>query len=98
MRRVTLEILGKTMLDYDLTPHLRTFADASEAAVAMVEKVLRPWGPAVEKLPLPTARRFRQQREQLFKLVGEIIARRRAQVAGGDLISLMLRRQAEVGS
>ncbi|MEA2592964.1 MAG: hypothetical protein QOD62_2795, partial [Actinomycetota bacterium] len=57
MRRVTLEILGKAILDYDLVPHLRTFADASEAAVAMVEKVLRPWGPAVEKLPLPTARR-----------------------------------------
>jgi len=45
MRRVTLEILGKAILDYDLVPHLRTFADASEAAVAMVEKVLRPWAP-----------------------------------------------------
>jgi cytochrome P450 len=98
MRRVTLEILGKAMLDYDLVPYLQTFVDASEAAVAMVEKVLRPWGPAVEKLPLPTARRFRQHREQLFALVDEMIAKRRADVDDGDLISLMLRKQAEVGS
>jgi len=45
MRRVTLEILGKAILDYDLVPHLRTFADASEAAVAMVEKVTTAVGP-----------------------------------------------------
>jgi cytochrome P450 len=100
MRRVTLEILGKAILDYDLVPHLRTFADASEAAVAMVEKVLRPWGPAVEKLPLPTARRFRRHRAQLFTLVDDIIARRRTALGDQDhdLISLMLRKQAEVGS
>ena len=99
MMRVTLEILGKAILDYDLMPHLRTFAGAIDAAVAMVEKVMRPWGPAVEKLPLPTARRFRQHREQLFTLVDEIIAKRRANLDGsGDLISLMLRKQAEVGS
>ena len=98
MRRVTLEILGKAILDYDLVPHLQTFVDASEAAVAMVEKVLRPWGPAVERLPLPTARRFRQHREQLFTLVDEMIAKRRAELGDGDLISLMLRKQAEVGS
>jgi cytochrome P450 len=99
MMRVTLEILGRAILDYDLVPHLRTFADAIDAAVAMVEKVLRPWGPALEKLPLPTARRFRQRREQLFTLVDEIIAKRCANLdGGGDLISLMLRKQAEIGS
>jgi cytochrome P450 len=98
MMHLTLTILGDAILDYDLAGHVDTFADALDAAVDMVEQVLRPWGPMLEKLPLPVMRRFRSTRERLYTLCDEIIAKRRANLDGGDdLISLMLGRQAEMG-
>ncbi|MGH2688706.1 MAG: cytochrome P450 [Actinomycetota bacterium] len=98
MMHVTLRILGDAILDYDLSSHVHTFADALDAAVDMVEQILRPWGPMLEKLPIPVMRRFRATRERLYTVCDEIIEKKRANLNGSDdLISLMLHKQAELG-
>jgi cytochrome P450 len=98
MMHVTLRILGDAILDYDLSSHVHTFADALDAAVDMVEQILRPWGPMLEKLPIPVMRRFRATRERLYAVCDEIIEKKRANLNGSDdLISLMLHKQAELG-
>lgn len=101
MMHVTLTILGEAILDHDLSAHVHTFADALDAAVDMVEQVLRPWGKMLERLPIPVMRRFRSTRERLYTVCDEIIAKKRANLNGadltGDLVSLMLNRQAELG-
>jgi cytochrome P450 len=98
MMHVTLRILGDAILDFDLSSHVHTFADALDAAVDMVEQVLRPWGPMLEKLPIPVMRRFRATRDHLYAVCDEIIEKKRANLNGSDdLISLMLHKQAELG-
>ena len=98
MMHLTLRILGDAILDYDLSSHVHTFADALDAAVDMVEQILRPWGPMLEKLPIPVMRRFRATRERLYTVCDEIIEKKRANLNGSDdLISLMLHKQAELG-
>jgi cytochrome P450 len=98
MMHVTLRILGDAILDFDLSSHVHTFADALDAAVDMVEQVLRPWGPMLEKLPIPVMPRFRATRDHLYAVCDEIIEKKRANLNGSDdLISLMLHKQAELG-
>jgi len=98
MMHLTLTILGKAIIGVDLEPHVGTFHEALDAAVEMVELVLKPWGRYVERLPVPLVRRFRATREKLFALVGQIIEDGRANLNGqGDLVSILLRHQAELG-
>jgi enediyne biosynthesis protein E7 len=92
MTRLTIGVLGRTLLDADLTP-LRMLGDAFEVAQdqAMFEMVTL--GALPLWLPLPRNRRFRAARGQLHDAVSTLIAGHAGAggSAGDDVISLLLR-------
>jgi cytochrome P450 len=91
MTRLTMNVLGKTLLDADLTP-LRMLGPAFEVAQdqAMFEMVTL--GALPLWLPLPRNRRFRAARRQIDDSVRALVASRgRDRVHGDDdVISLLL--------
>jgi cytochrome P450 len=94
MTRLTIGILGRTLLDVDLTSMLDMLGDAFEVAQdqAMFEMVTL----GVVPLWLPLARnfRFRAARRQLREAVRTLVAereRRGGTHQAGDVISLLLR-------
>jgi cytochrome P450 len=98
MMALTLTVLGKAVIGVELEPHIHTFAEALDAAVDMVELVLKPWGRYMERLPVPLVRRFRATRDRLFAFVDQIIEDRRANLNGqNDLVAILLGHQAELG-
>ena len=92
MTRLTIGVLGRTLLDADLTP-LRMLGGAFEVAQdqAMFEMVTLDALPLW--LPLPRNRRFRAARRQLQDSVRTLIAERERDGTphGNDVISLLLR-------
>jgi enediyne biosynthesis protein E7 len=91
MTRLTMNVLGKTLLDADLTP-LRMLGPAFEVAQdqAMFEMVTL--GALPLWLPLPRNRRFRAARRQLDDSVRALLAARGRDSGhgGDDVISLLL--------
>jgi cytochrome P450 len=99
MMRLTLAVVAKTLFSADVT----TDADAIGAALTQVmvlfDMVLMPFSEWIEKLPLPSVRRFEKARDFLDKTIYGIIAERRASKEDkGDLLSMLLLAQDEDGS
>jgi enediyne biosynthesis protein E7 len=89
MTRLTMTILGKTLLDADLTP-FRMLGPAFEVAQdqAMFEMVTL--GALPLWLPLPRHRRFRQARRRIEDVVEALVASRaHGGQQDGDMISLL---------
>lgn len=86
MTRLTMSVLGKTLLDADLTP-FRVLGPAFEIAQdqAMFEMVTL--GALPLWLPLPRHRRFRSARRQIEEVVEVLIASRAH--AGDGMLSLL---------
>ncbi|MFG3407988.1 cytochrome P450 [Streptomyces sp. NPDC048142] len=90
---LTLGVLGRTLLDSDLTPH-HTLAPAFEKVQdqAMLEMVsqgtLPPW------LPLPPQNRFRKARRELHRIADQLITDRTTRITHGepadDALSLII--------
>ncbi|MCX7789625.1 MAG: cytochrome P450 [Chloroflexaceae bacterium] len=91
MMRLTLRIAGDTLFGAD------TDATAAEVAAAMHDLlelfvlVPLPFSETLERLPLPSVRRFHAARERLDRIIYDLIARRRACGEDrGDLLSMLL--------
>ncbi len=91
MTRLTLRVLGKTLLDADLSP-FSVLGEAFEVAQdhAMFEMVTLGMLPLW--LPLPRNRRFRAARRQLEDVVFSLVAQheKASPRGGGDVISRLL--------
>jgi cytochrome P450 len=93
MMRLTLAIIGKTMFDADV----EAAADEVGAALTTTMKLFRtlmlplPFLELIERLPLPSARRFQRAKDQLDAIIYRMIdARRQSGTDRGDLLSMLL--------
>ena len=100
LRRLTLGIVGETMFgatDGSAAADVREFIDAGAALFGPLTFFL-PFVRLMERLPLPSARRFVAARVRLDTRVYRMLRERRASgVDRGDLLSMLLLAQDEDG-
>jgi cytochrome P450 len=99
MMRLALAIVGRTLFN---APVDSEKADEIGAALTQVfdlfQRLLMPFSEWLEKLPLPSVRRFERARDQLDRIIYRLIAERRASGRDtGDLLSMLLLAQDEEG-
>lgn len=98
MRRLTLGVVGETMFgatDGDAADDVRGFIDAGGALFGPLTFFFAPF---MERLPLPSARRFIATRQRLDARVYRMLHERRASgVDHGDLLSMLLLAQDAEG-
>jgi cytochrome P450 len=98
MARLTLDNVGRTLFDADVVGEAREIGEALTGALDGVSRLVYPWGHLLDRLPLPSTRRFRAACERLDATIYRLIAERRAAGAtGSDLLSLLLSAQDEGG-
>jgi cytochrome P450 len=95
MMQLTLQIVGKTLFDADMTGDARevgaAFATALESLQARISGM---WMLLPDSVPTPTMLRLRHAIRRLDELVYRIIGERRASDQDrGDLLSLLPRRE-----
>jgi cytochrome P450 len=93
MASLTLAIVGETLFgaDVDAETSARVTAALTET-LSMFDRVYSPVFRLLVRLPTPTMRRYRRVETDLNDVIGDLIARRRAEgTDGDDLLSLLLR-------
>jgi len=96
MNRLTLAIVAKTLFSADVSAEADDIRGAMSEVLGLFETVLLPFSEWIEKLPLPSVRRFERARAVLDKIIYRIIAERRASGRDqGDLLSMLLLAQEE---
>jgi cytochrome P450 len=99
MMRLTLAVVAKTLFSADVTTEADNIGAALTQVMVLFDMVLMPFSEWIEKLPLPSVRRFEKARDFLDKTIYGIIAGRRASKEDkGDLLSMLLLAQDEDGS
>ncbi len=98
MMRLTLAIAGKTLFDADVESEADEIGDALSQTMQQFNRLTLPFSQLMEKLPLPSTRRFLKGRERLDKTIYQIIEeRRRSGRDHGDLLSMLVSARDEEG-
>lgn len=96
MNRLTLSIVARTLFSVDVSSEADEIRAALTEVLGLFETVLLPFSEWLEKLPLPSVRRFERARALLDKIIYRIISERRASGRDeGDLLSMLLLAQDE---
>ena len=96
MTRLTLEIVARTLFSADVTSEADEIGAALTQVMELFETMLAPFSEWLEKLPLPSVRRFERARDRLDQTIYRIISERRASGQDtGDLLSMLLLAQDE---
>jgi cytochrome P450 len=91
MNRLTLAIVARTLFSADVSSEADDIGTALTEVLGLFETVLLPFSEWLEKLPLPSVRRFERARDQLDRTIYRIIEeRRKSGVDTGDLLSTLL--------
>jgi cytochrome P450 len=100
MMRLTLAIVAETLFGADVEAEAQEIGQAIATSMELFRSYMSlPFAPLLERLPLPSTRRFLKARTRLDTTIYRLIAQRRA--AGedrGDLLSMLLLAQDEEGS
>ncbi len=98
MMRLTLDLVGRTLFSSDVDSEAEEIGTALNQVFGLFEVILMPFSEWLEKLPLPSVRRFKQARARLDQTIYRLIAERRANPRDtGDLLSMLLLAQDEEG-
>jgi cytochrome P450 len=98
MARLTLAVVAKTLFNADVTSEADNIGAALTQVMILFDLVVMPFSEWIEKLPLPSIRRFHSARDFLDQTIYRIIAERRASKEDtGDLLSMLLLAQDEDG-
>jgi cytochrome P450 len=98
MTRLTLAIVARTLFSADVDSEADEIGTALTEVLGLFETVLLPFSEWLEKLPLPSVRRFERARDRLDRTIYRIIEERRAsKVDQGDLLSMLLLSQDDDG-
>ncbi len=98
MMRLTLAVVGKTLFSADVESEAPEIGDALTTVLKMFRLLMMPFSEYLEKLPLPSMRRFEKARDRLDSTIyGLIQERRRSGRDMGDLLSMLLLAQDEEG-
>ncbi|HLX45637.1 MAG TPA: cytochrome P450 [Bryobacteraceae bacterium] len=99
MNRLTLAIVARTLFSADVSSEADEIGSALTEVLGLFEMVLMPFSEWIEKLPLPSVRRFEKARARLDQTIYRMIAERRASGEDkGDLLSMLLLAQDEDAS
>ncbi len=92
MNRLTLAIVAKTLFSADVDSEADEIGAALTEVLGLFETVLLPFSEWLEKLPLPSVKRFKSARDRLDQTIYRIIEQRRASgdADTGDLLSTLL--------
>ncbi len=95
MMALTLRIVAKTLFDAEVESEVAELGRAMDITVGMFSRAMAPWGPLLNRLPLPSNFRFRAARATLFSTIERLIAQRRTEQREGvlrrDLLSTLVR-------
>lgn len=99
MTRLTLSIVGKTLFSADIEAAASEIGEAMTTVLKMFRMLMMPFSEYLERLPLPSMRRFEKARTHLNTTIYSLIRERRESHADtGDLLSmLLLARDEETG-
>lgn len=96
MMRLTLYIVAKTLFGANVEDEADEIGAAMTTMISMFNLLMLPFSELLEKLPLPQAKRFRQAKETVDRVIYQIIRDRRESGAdAGDLLSMLLLAQDE---
>jgi cytochrome P450 len=99
MMRLTLAVVAKTLFSADVEAEAAAIGESLSAVLHLFYLVVMPFSRIIERLPLPSVRRFEQGKKRLDEIIYRIIAQRRAsQEDHGDLLSMLLLAEDEEGS
>jgi cytochrome P450 len=91
MMRLTLAVVGKTLFSAEVEEEASEIGDALTTVLKMFRMLMMPFSEYLEKLPLPSVRRFDKARARLDQTIyGLIHERRRSREDTGDLLSMLL--------
>ena len=100
MMALTLAIVAGTLFDADVSDDTNEVAEALEAAFQAVSLGFGfgPFAAVLDRLPLPSRRRFFRAKTKLYAIIDRIVAdRRRTGEDRGDLLSMLLSAQDDEG-
>ena len=96
MMRLTLSVVGKTLFSADVESEASEIGAALTTVLKMFRMLMMPFSEYLEKLPLPSIRRFDKARARLDQTIyGMIGERRKSGEDTGDLLSMLLLAQDE---
>jgi cytochrome P450 len=97
MTRLTLAVVGRVLFAADLEGEAAEVGWALTDAIESLQRFMLPFYGALERLPLPGPRRVRASRRRLDLTIYRLLAERRANPGGADLLSLLLEARDEHG-
>ena len=99
MMRLTLAIVGRTLLDADVERDAAEVGEALTTATELFDRFLVPGAPLLARLPLPASRRIRSSQMRLDAIVQRMIDERRENPGRhGDLLTMLLEARDEDGT
>ncbi len=99
MMRLTLAVVAKTLFSADVEAEAAAIGESLTAVLHLFDLVMMPFSQVVERLPLPSVRRFEQGKKRLDEIIYRIIdERRRSGDDTGDLLSMLLLAEDEEGT
>jgi cytochrome P450 len=92
MSRLTLAIVGRTLFDSDVESEAEEIGAALTTAIGLFGRTFSlPFFQVVDRLPLPSNRRFAKARARIDATIGRLVAeRRRAPGGRTDLLTLLV--------
>ena len=98
MMRLTLGIVGQTLLGAEVDADAKRVRDALHTVMHSFPMMMLPFSAFLQRLPLPVMRRMRAARAELDGIIYALIAERRADGTDhGDLLSMLLAAQDPEG-
>ncbi|HEY3738295.1 MAG TPA: cytochrome P450 [Bryobacteraceae bacterium] len=99
MMRLTLAVVAKTLFNADVDHEAADIGESLSAVLEIFNTVLLPFSEYIQKLPLPSIKRFERARDRLDQTIYRIIAERRQSAEDhGDLLSILLMAKDEDGT
>ncbi len=91
LTELTLAIIARTVFDVALDAEVITvIRTAMVRHQPAMSRLASPVGRALDRLPLPSTRRWRRDQARINRLLYELIAARRSEPGGRDVLSLLL--------
>jgi cytochrome P450 len=99
MMRLTLAIVARTLFSADVESDAPAIGEALTNVLHLFDLVMMPFSKVIERLPVPSVRRFEKARKTLDEIIYRIIDERRSSGEDrGDLLSMLLLAEDEQGS
>jgi cytochrome P450 len=99
MTELTLAIVGRTLFEADLERDARDVGEAMTVALEAFDRFMVPGAALLERLPLPSTRRFQAARARLDTIIEGMIDERLADPGShGDLLTMLLEARDGEGS